>query len=192
MFRDLVARSRSYRGYDMTRKITREELLSLVDCARLAPSGANRQPLRYYLAWEQDQLDQIQPLTRWAAALPERRLPDSDKSPTAFIVICVETLWAPNPAACQRDIGIAAQTILLAAADTGLRGLMIGNFDAPKLSEVLNLPDHLVPQLVLALGRPAETVVLTEAQPGESLNYYRDEQDVHYVPKRRLEDLIIP
>ena len=191
MFKDLVTRSRSYRGYDSSRKISREELLSFIDCARLIPTGANRQPLRYYLAWEQEQLDLIQPLTRWAAALPERHLPDPDKRPTAFIVICVETEWMPNPAACQKDVGIAAQTILLAAADTGLGGLMIANFDAKKLSEALELPDHLVPQLVLALGKPTETIVLTEAEPGGSLNYYRDEQDIHYVPKRRLDDLLI-
>ena len=191
MFRDLVLANRSYRSFDPSRKITREELLSFVDCARLTPSGANRQPLRYVLAWDQAQLDLIQPLTRWGAALPERHLPDADKRAAAFIVICLETDWLPNPAACQREVGIAAQTILLAATDIGLGGLMIGNFDGPALSEALSLPSHLVPQLVIALGKPAEKVVLTEAQPGASLNYYRDADDVHYVPKRPLKDLII-
>ena len=96
---------------------------------------------------------------------------------------------------CQRDthhqVGIAAQTILLAAVEAGLGGLMIGNFNAEALSSALSLPSHLVPQLVLALGKPAETVVLTEAEPGVSLAYYRDAEDVHYVPKRRLEDVVI-
>ena len=191
MIKDLVTFSRSYRGYDPSRKISREELVALVECARLIPTGANRQPLRYYLAWQQSQLDLIQPLTRWGAALPQRHLPDADKRAAAFIVICAETLWLPNPAACQKEVGIAAQTMLLAAAETGLGGLMIANFDAPGLSAALNLPDHLVPQLVLALGKPAEKIVLTEAEPGGSLNYYRDENDVHYVPKRPLADLLI-
>ena len=191
MIKELVTRSRSYRGYDPSRSISREELLSLVDCARLIPTGANRQPLRYYLAWEKAQLDLIQPLTRWGAALPERHLPDTDKQPAAFIVICVETEWVRNPASCQKEVGIAAQTMLLAATEMGLGGLMIGNFDAEKLSQALQLPAHLAPQLVLALGKPAETIVLTGPGPDGSLNYFRDEQDVHYVPKRKLEDLII-
>ena len=191
MFKDLVLANRSYRGFDPSRRVTREELLSFVDCARLTPSGANRQPLRYYLAWQVPQLSLIQPLTRWGAALPERHLPDPDKRAAAFIVLCVETDWAPNPAACQKEVGIAAQTILLAAVEAGLGGLMIGNFNAEALSQALSLPSHLVPQLVLALGKPAETVVLTEAEPGASLAYYRDARDVHYVPKRRLEDVVI-
>lgn len=191
MIRELVLKNRSYRGYDPSRRITREELETLVDCARLTPSGGNLQPLRYYLAWEQPQLDLIQPLTRWGAALPERHLPDADKLPSGFIVICQETRWVPNPAASQREVGIAAQTILLAAAEAGLGGLMIGNFNAEKLAEALQLPDHLIPQLVIALGKPAETVVLTDVGPDGSLKYYRDAQDVHYVPKRSLDDLLI-
>ena len=137
MIRDLVTASRSYRGFDPSRKVTREELTEFVECARLTPSGANRQPLRYYLAWEKEQTEKIQPLTRWGAALPERHLPDADKLPPAFIVICAETLWAPNPAACQKEVGIAAQTILLAATEAGLGGLMIANFQAEALAHIL-------------------------------------------------------
>ena len=68
---------------------------------------------------------------------------------------------------------------------------MIGNYDRAGLQETLRLPAHLSPQLVIALGKPAETVVLTEVGPNGSTTYYRDEQDVHYVPKRRLEDVIV-
>ena len=48
-----------------------------------------------------------------------------------------------------------------------------------------------MPMLIVAVGKPDETVVLTEALPGEDLRYYRDENDVHYVPKRRLEDVLL-
>ena len=81
--------------------------------------------------------------------------------------------------------------MLLAAAEAGLGGLMIGNFDAAALSKALEFPAHLVPQLVIALGKPVEKIVLTEVKKGDDLNYYRDEEDVHYVPKRRLEDILI-
>ena len=167
MFKDLVKKSRSYRGYDPGRKITREELLDIVDCTRYAPSSVNRQPLRYYLACEQEQLDKIQPLTKWAKALPDLELPHPGKYPTAFVVICQETEWSPNLTAFLRDVGIAAQTMILAAAEKGLGGIMIGSFDAKKIAEALELPDHLVPMLVVALGKPDEKVVLTEAEPGE-------------------------
>ena len=190
-FFELTKKSRSWRGYDETRKIAREELAAFVDCARFAPSSVNRQPFQYYLACEQAQLEKIQPLTGWARALPEKHLPYPGKRPTAFIVICQNTRWDADLSRYQRDVGIAAQTILLAATEAGLGGIMIGNFSPEKLSAALELPQHLVPMLIVAVGKPDETVVLTEAQPGDSLKYYRDENDVHYVPKRRLEDVII-
>jgi nitroreductase len=188
---ELTKKSRSWRGYDETRKIAREELAAFVNCARFAPSSVNRQPFQYYLASEQAQLDIIQPLTGWARALPEKHLPYPGKRPTAFIVICQNTRWDPDLTRYQRDVGIAAQTILLAATEAGLGGIMIGNFSPEKLSAALAFPENLVPMLIVAIGKPDETVVLTEAAPGESLKYYRDENDVHYVPKRRLEDVII-
>ncbi len=191
MFKDLVRFSRSYRGYDESKRFTREELAEFADAARFAPSSVNMQPFCYYLAYTDEQLAKIQPLTGWARALPEKHLPYPGHRPTAFIVICQNTEWQADTGRFQRDVGIAAQTMLLAAAEQKLGGIMIGNFSPEKLSSALELPANLVPELIVAFGKPDETVVLTEAAPGESLKYYRDENDVHYVPKRRLEDVIL-
>ncbi len=191
-FREMVEKNRSWRGFDESRIITREELLELADCARLTASGANRQPLRYDLIEQKEDVKAVLALTRWAAALPERHLPDPGKGPTAFVVLLQETEWVREAAACQRDVGIAAQTLLLAAVEKGLGGLMIGNFDRAALAAERRYPEHLVPQLVIALGKPAETIVLTEVGPDGSTAYWRDDQDVHYVPKRRLEDVVVP
>ena len=191
MFKDLVKKSRSFRGYDENRKITREELADFADCARFAPSSVNRQPFKYYLACEPEQLAKIQPLTGWARALPDMRLPHPGKEPTAFIVICQNKEWDADLTRYQRDVGIVAQTMLLAAAEKGLGGIMIGNFSPEKLSAALELPETLAPMLIVAFGKPDEEIVLTEVGEGESIKYYRDENDVHYVPKRRLEDVIV-
>ena len=191
MLKDLVKKNRSYRGYDESRRVRREELAAFVDCARFAPSSVNRQPFMYYLACEQAQLDLIQPLTGWARALPQMRLPHPGKRPTAFIVICQNTDWEADLGRFRTDVGIVAQTILLAATEAGLGGIMIGNFSPQKLSAALDLPANIAPLLIVAVGKPDETVVLTEANPGESLDYYRDENDTHYVPKRRLEDILL-
>ena len=191
MIKELVKKSRSYRGYDESRKISREELLELVDCARFAPSSVNRQPFQYLLAYEQEDLDKIQPLTGWARALPQMKLPHPGKCPTAFIVICQNTDWDPDLNRYLRDVGITAQTMLLAAAEMGLGGIMIGNFSPKKLSEATELPENIIPMLIVAFGKPDENIVLTEVDTGESLNYYRDEQDTHYVPKRKLKDIVL-
>lgn len=191
MIKDLVQKNRSYRGYDESRKVTREELVHLVECARLAPSSVNMQPLRYYLIHTQEELDLLQPLTNWARALPELILPHPGHCPTGFVVICQDTNLNPSIPRFQKDIGIVAQTMLLAAVEMGLGGCMIGNYDAGKVKAALNLAENLAPVLIVAIGKPDETIVLTDVGPNGETNYYRDENDVHYVPKRSLDDLII-
>ncbi len=189
--KELVKANRSYRGYDENRRVSREELLEMVDCARLTASSVNRQPLRYYLAYEKEDTERIQPLTKWAKGLPDMDLPHKEMCPAAFIVICQDIRVWESTARFTKDVGIAAQTILLAATEMGLGGCMIGNFNPAKIAETLLLPDNLIPLLVVAIGKPAERVVLREIGPDEPTNYYRDENDVHYVPKRRLEDIVI-
>lgn len=190
-FKELVTINRSYRGYDESRRLTREELEDFVDCARLAPSSVNAQPFRYYLAWEKEEVDRVQALTKWARALPQMTLPHPGHCPTGFVVICQDTNLGESLQRYLKDVGIVAQTMLLAAAEQGLGGCMIGNFNGEEVKKELALPENLVPMLIVAFGKPDETIVLTELEEGGSCNYYRDENDVHYVPKRKLEDVVI-
>lgn len=191
MLKELLRKNRSYRGFNQGRPMTREELEELVDCARLCPSSVNAQPLCYYLVWKPEELALVQPLTHWAKALSQLTLPHPGKNPTGFIVICQNQQIDPSLARYQRDVGIVAQTMLLAAVEKGLGGCMIGNFQAGDLKAALHLPEHIAPMLVVALGEPAEQVVLTQVGPDGDTRYYRDDQDVHYVPKRKPEDLIL-
>ena len=81
--------------------------------------------------------------------------------------------------------------MLLRATELGLGGCMIGSFQKENIKEVLQLEEYFEPLLVVAIGKVKENVVLEDAVDGE-VGYYRDEQDVHHVPKRPLEELIIP
>ena len=190
MLMDLVRKNRSYRGYDRSRKVRQEELVALVEAARICPSSVNGQPLKYYLACEEPIVSRIQPATMWAKGLPELTLPHPGKEPTAFIVICQDTDIDSNLARYQRDVGIVAQTMLLAAVETGLGGCMIGNFSAGSVHDVLKLDENIKPLLIVAFGKPDEEIILTDVVDGKT-GYYRDENDRHYVPKRAVEDIII-
>ena len=191
MLKDLVRKNRSYRGYDHSYRFTREQLENYVDHARLCPSSVNKQPLKYYLAWEEDAVARIQAETRWARALQPTTLPRPGKEPTAFIIICQDSDIDPSLTRYMKDVGIVAQTMLLAAVEEGLGGCMIGNFTAVSVSEVLGLPENLHPLLVVAFGKPAEEIVLVDVPADGNTNYYRDSADTHYVPKRSLKDELI-
>ncbi len=191
MLKDLILKNRSYRGYDEKRKISRDELLSLVELARLSPSSVNAQPFKYYLAYEDDIVAQIQKTTKWARHLPELNLPHEGMCPTAFIVICQDLNIHNSLQRFQKDVGIVAQSILLGAVEIGLGGCMIGNYSGNAVCSALNLSENIQPLLIVALGKPAEKIVITQISEGEDTAYYRDEDDTHYVPKRNIDDIIL-
>ncbi len=180
----LLHRNRSYRGYDPSHTVTRDELLKLVEVTTLVPSGMNRQALRYRLVTEEDS-DKVLPLIRLGGALPELHLPLPGMEPRAFLVICSTV---PENPVIDIDLGIAAQSLLLKAVEMGLNGIIIRAFDPVKLQEVLGL--ELLPLLVIAIGKGAENIYLKPVEAGESLTYYRKD-GVHFVPKLKAEDLLI-
>lgn len=188
-FKELAKKNRSFRGYDRSIKQTKEQLLALIDHVRYMPAARNAQPLKYYLAYEEEVVKKIQGHTNWAGALTEMTLPFEGEEPTSFIVILHDTEIQPVVSQFQHDVGIAAATITLAATEANLGCCMIGAYSAVGVKEVMGLPDTLVPVLVIAIGKPIENIVLTDAIDGE-ITYYRDSDNVHYVPKRKLADII--
>jgi hypothetical protein len=144
--------------------------------------------LRYLLSCSPETNGRIFKTLGWAASLPDWPGPGEGERPSGYIVVvtAVDSWdWV------RVDLGIAAQTILLGAAARGLGGCMLGNVRKERLTEILELEEGLAIALVIALGKPVEEVVLEEVGEGESLTYYRTEDRIHHVPKRKLTDLVI-
>jgi nitroreductase len=188
MFKDLALKTRSYRRFDANVKIERALCEELVDSARISASGANRQPLKYMISCDAETNATIFPNLSWAGYLKSWTGPSEDKRPTAYIIILHDTSIAEGPGCAH---GIAAQTLLLAATEKGLGGCMIGSIKKNELRQALHIDAQYEILLVIALGKPAETVVLEEVGADGDIQYWRDENGVHHVPKRRLQDVII-
>jgi nitroreductase len=186
--RDLVLRNRSYRRFDASYPIQHETLVELVGLARCTPSATNRQPLKYILSADQKTNDRIFPCLAWAAYLKDWKGPAPGERPTAYIVILIDDTLTKD---WWCDDGIAAQTILLGAVEKGLGGCIIGSINKERLQQELAIPEHLNIRLVVALGKPAERVVLEDLEPGGDFRYWRDAEGVHHVPKRTLAELIV-
>lgn len=187
MIEDLIRRNRSYRRFHQDVPVSVETLRDLVNLARLSASGANLQPLKYVLSSDPETNATIFPHTRWAGYLKDWDGPDEGERPAAYIIILGDT-EIRSSFGC--DHGIAAQSIMLGATERGLGGCVLGALDRSALREALDIPERYDILLVLALGKPKETVVLEEVGPDGDVKYYRDESDVHHVPKRSLEALI--
>ena len=191
MIKDLIKKNRSVRGYDNSRDVTIEELREMVDCARLSASSVNMQPLKYILVNTVDGKARVLKQVSFAAKLSTLKLPHRGSEPMAYIVICQDEQISKSETGFLRDVGIAAQSITLAATELGLGACMLGYFSPDKLRQALALSENLKPLLVISLGKSVEDVRIVEIEEGESTDYYRDEAGIHYVPKRKLDDVII-
>lgn len=185
-FSALVKHARSCRRFRESDPIPPQLVRDLVDLARLVPSAANQQPLRYRIVTGAAACAQVFPHTKWAGALKDWSGPAVGQRPTAYLFILAEQ---GKNVSC--DVGIAAQTIQLAATAAGYAACMLGAIDRPALQAALNFPPPMEIQLLLALGRPNETIVLEDLPLGSSTNYYRTPDSIHHVPKRRLNDILL-
>jgi len=188
MIRELILRNRSYRRFYQEVAVEYDTLRELVDLARQSASAANLQPLRYILSCEPEKNALIFSHLAWAAYLKDWPGPSEGERPSAYIIILEDTQIG-HPLHC--DHGIAAQSILLGATERGLGGCIIGGIKRQGLRQALDIPQRYEILLVLALGKPKETVVLETIGSDGNIKYWRDSKGIHHVPKRALDDIIV-
>ena len=184
---EIILKNRSYRRYDENFHVEKKQLLSWIDLARNTPSARNLQPLKFFVSTELETNEIVFNNISWAGYLENGR-PVQGERPTAYIVICNDTdIASPHT---QYDQGIVAQTILLTAVSEGLGGCMFTSVKKEALQTQLNLSKNLEPQMVIAIGKPIENIVITDVE-NNNIKYYRDEKQTHFVPKRTLAEVII-
>ncbi|MBG0789265.1 MAG: nitroreductase family protein [Desulfovibrionaceae bacterium] len=187
-FRELVERNRTRRKFDQSRPMDEQVLVDLVELTRFTPSGANKQPLKYAVTADPGLCAEVFPLLGWAAYLKDWNGPEEGQRPTGYVVVMLDKQVADTPGC---DHGIAGQTIMLGAVEKGFGGCIIATVNRRKLAGLLDLPDHLEILLVLALGVPAQEVVVEALPLGGDIKYWTGEDGRHHVPKRSLEELLV-
>ena len=187
---ELVKANRSCRRFDQfsDHKIDIPALKKLVDLGRCSASAANLQPLKYMITADDTKNEEIFSCLTWAAYLKDWHGPEQGEKPAAYIVIMGDTTITKN---FRCDHGIAAQSILLGARTLGFAGCMLAAIDHKKLRAFLNIEDHLEILLVIALGKPVEEVQLESLNPGGDIKYWRGNDNIHHVPKRGLQEIIL-
>ncbi len=185
--KDLLLKNRSYRRFQQT-PIEAATLIELVELTRLCPSAANRQPLKYLLTCTPGDNAKVFEHLRWAGALSDWPGPDESERPTAYITILGDTEITER---FNVDPGIVAQSMLLGAVERGLGGCMVGSITRDGLRKAFSIPERFAILLVIALGKPSETVVLEDAKDANDIDYWRDIADIHHVPKRPMSELLV-
>ena len=184
MIYEKITSRRTIRKYAQ-KDVPQEVLLRCVDSARLSPSGANRQPLKYIIVNDKELTKEVFSTLKWAGYLPDYQ-PSEHEMPRAYIVITLDKSISENSG---HDAGIVAMSISMVAYDAGLGSCILGAVNREKLKEILKVPDGSDIVLVVALGYPAENPVADKVKDGD-IKYWLDEKGVLHVPKRSLEEII--
>lgn len=187
MIKELAKKNRSYRRFYEDRKITWEQLVDMIDCARYTACGGNKQTLRFLPVCDEKDNEKLFSSLHWAGYLPEWDGPAKGERPSAYIILLSE---AASANATNWDEGIAAQTILLSAVEMGYGGCILANIDRSNIVSDFAIGDDYTVKLVIALGVPKEEVVIEDISCGDDIRYYRDSNQVHHVPKLRTQELI--
>lgn len=187
MLNDLVLKNRSYRRFDGKTAVSVKTLEQLVELARICPSSRNQQALKFMAVNRPDQCEKLFPCLAWAGYLKDWDGPVPEERPTAYIIILGDIQVGSG---FQIDLGICAQTILIGAVEKELGGCMIGSIKRDQLRILFSIPPYLEILLVLAIGKPVEKVVIEPVKDG-NIRYWRDQNQIHHLPKRSLQEILI-
>ncbi len=184
--KQLFLEARSYRRFKQNIKISTNELKEILALIRYTPSPMNMQPLKFILINNEETNEKIFEYLKWAAFLPDWNGPVEGEKPAAYIIILGET---EKSKFIGWDYGIALQTLILGAMEKGIGACAIASSDKKQVRKVLEIDDKYELAAVVAFGKPAEKVVIDDMRE-EEYKYWRDNQDIHHVPKRTLDSLI--
>ncbi|MEK5643049.1 nitroreductase [Paenibacillus rhizosphaerae] len=141
-----------------TRKVSDQDLYTILEAAHWAPSSYNDQPWRFIVAKTEEQLSTFHSFLNefnltWASSAPVLIVVASDK---------LRENGDPNGAHAF-DAGAAWASLAIQATILGLHTHAIGGFDRNKARDILNVPDHIELHAVIALGYLGDKSVLPEA-----------------------------
>ena len=184
--KELLMKNRSYRRFYQEEKVDIQDLKEMISNVRLIPSAANLQPLKFILVNNEKVNREIFKNLKWAGYIEDWDGPEHGERPSSYIVVLGNKEISSY---INWDFGIALQTILLSAVEMGYGGCTIASFDKDNIRDLFKIPEHYDILCVIAIGKPKEKVVIEEIKDN-NIKYWRDEDQVHHVPKRSLNDLI--
>lgn len=183
---ETILKRRSIRKYKQL-EVNADILNKLINAARVAPQGANLQPLKYIVVNNKELLSSIFDTIGWAAYIKPEGNPKEDERPTAYIVVLADT--EIKKVGYDIDAGAAVENILLTAEEESLGTCWLGAINRDKIKAILNIPERYVVHTMVALGYPTEEPVMEESKD-DSIKYYKDANGVLHVPKRKFEEVV--
>lgn len=182
---ELIVKRRTIRKFQQ-KKISEELLKKLVNAGRLAPSGANLQPLEFIVVHKKDLLNRVFSTLQWAGYIAPAGDPPIGKQPMAYIIVLINTKIKKEKG--NVDAAAAIENMILAALDKEVGSCWIGSINRDEVRNIFDIPLNYEIDSVLALGYPDESPVIEDAE--NSIKYWKNKNGTLHVPKRKLNDII--
>jgi nitroreductase len=182
---DLICERRTVRLFKQ-KEIPSPVIRKVINAGRVAPSAANLQFIEYLIVKDKDLRNKIFPHTLWAGYIRPARTPYVNQQPTFYIFILSNKEKSKKPDL--RDVGAAAENILLSLTSFGLGGCWIASLNRKELRKILKIPAKYNIDSLIAAGVPAEFPKL-ETKSGD-VKYWLDKNNRFHVPKRPLNDIL--
>jgi nitroreductase len=156
---DIIANRWSGRAYDASKPVSKQQIISLLEAARWAPSCFGDEPWRYVVCNKADNMQ------AWQAAF-DCLVPGNQGwavNAPVLLLICADTVfrangkpnkWAPY------DTGAATENLCLQAAASGLMAHQMGGFDADKARTTFKVPERfqILPMVTVGYQAPVESL----------------------------------
>ena len=157
---NVIANRWSGRAYDADKAVSNEQIISLCEAARWAPSCYGDEPWRF-IVWNKHTDEQS-----WQKAF-ECLVPGNQewvKNAPVLLLSCADTLLRKNQKPnrfAQYDTGAAAENLCLQAQDLGLMAHQMGGFDADAARTAFDIPEQFTVMAMIAVGYAADIKTLT-------------------------------
>ena len=148
-FLELAKQRYSERFFD-TRSIEQEKVDKILEVGRVVPTACNYQPQKFYILKSKKAVELVKRITPYTFNAP------------LIILVCYDTniVWKNRREegynSGEQDIAIAATTMIYEAESLGIHSLWIRGFNSKDAIKAFNLPENIIPGMILALGYPSE------------------------------------
>lgn len=186
---NLLEWRRSYRKFDETRLISKNDIDEILSSIKFSSCANNRQYLRFISVESKEKVLEIFENTKWAASLPNNMgRPKDGERPVYFIAILSDDDKKLRFNGI--DEGLVISNLTLTAAEKGIGSCIIGSVNDKKMREILNYEDNYSCEVVIAFGYPKIKSTIKEIEASEDQSYYLDEDGNYIVPKYKLKDIL--
>ncbi len=162
--------------------ISRDTIEKCVHTARLAPSARNLQPLEFAYIDDEENVNAIFPMLKWAGYISPEGNPEKGKEPVSYLIVLVNKDIYDNN--YKYDAGAAIENFILSLWSYKIGSCWLLSVDRKKLRKLLDIPQKYKIDSVIAIGYPDEKPITVDTDT--AIEYWKNEENRLHVPKRKM------